>query len=390
MLSDDPLSVPLGDGGEWTPQNFDLGSAGQIPMRQALYQSRNIATVRLGLELGEGTVIDMAKRLGITTPIPQYPSIFLGAAEVYPIQMVAAYSAFATLGNRATPFGIVRVENTRGDVLWTPTPSQFPALSAEEAWLMVDMMKDVVRRGTAASAVGAQFSIPAGGKTGTTNDGTDVWYVGYTSDLVAGVWMGFDRPKKIKSNAQGGQLAGPAWTAFMKDVYRRKPAPPDWPRPNGIVQASIDRSTGLLAGPYCPAEVVMTEFYIVGTEPARPCDVHTPYAGAYYDTLGTGGYYPPGTRPQIPAPAMPMPSPAIPPAYPPTSAPSYPPPANVPATPLPRDTVVRPYPPAGSQPPTRTLPPAGRRLPGAPPPTDTVPVVPPPTPVDTTWPPPRP
>ena len=320
MISDDPLAVPMGDGSEWTPQNFDLRSAGQIPMRQALYQSRNVAIVRLGIELGEGTVAEMAKRLGITTPIPYYPSIFLGAAEVYPIEMVSAYSAFATLGTRATPYSILRVENMRGEVLWTPTPSQVPALSPEEAWLMVDAMKDVVRRGTAAGSVGSQFRMPAGGKTGTTNDGSDVWFIGYTSDLVAGVWMGFDKPKKIKSNAQGGALAAPAWTAFMKDVYRRKPAPPDWPRPNGIVEATVDRTTGLLANEYCPTDVLMTEFYIAGTQPPRPCDVHSPY-GTYVDTFGTGSSYPPGampgalppaamppgTMPQVPPPAVPMP-----------------------------------------------------------------------------------
>ncbi|MBA3889540.1 MAG: PBP1A family penicillin-binding protein [Gemmatimonadaceae bacterium] len=319
VVSDDQLVVPMGAGGQWTPQNFDLKSSGQISIRQALYQSRNIAMVRLGIELGEGTVADMAKRMGLTTPIPYYPSIFLGAAEVYPIEMVASYSTFATLGNRSTPYSILRVENMRGEVLWTPTPSQVPAMSAEEAWLMVDAMKDVVRRGTAAGSVGAQFRVPAGGKTGTTNDGSDVWFIGFTSDIVAGVWMGFDRPQKIKANAQGGSLAGPAWTAFMKDVYRRKPEPPDWPRPNGIVLASVDRTTGLLANEYCPTEAVVTEYYIAGTQPPRPCDVHSPYA-YYPDTMGAGGYYPPSTLPQVPPPPTPMPS-----------------------RPFPRDTFARPY-----------------------------------------------
>lgn len=320
LVSDDELVVPMGDGGQWKPQNFDLRSSGQIPIRQALYQSRNIAMVRLGIELGEGTVAEMAKRMGLTTPIPYYPSIFLGAAEVYPIEMVASYTTFATLGNRATPYSILRVENTRGEVLWTPTPSQVPAMSAEEAWLVVDAMKDVVRRGTAAGSVGAQFRTPSGGKTGTTNDGSDVWFIGYTSDLVAGVWMGFDRPKKIKANAQGGSLAGPAWTTFMKDVYRRKPPPPDWPRPNGIVMVSIDRTTGLLANEYCPTDAIVTEYYIAGTQPPRPCDVHSPYA-YYPDTIGAGGYYPPSTLPQVPPPGTPIPG----------------------TRPFPRDTFPRPY-----------------------------------------------
>jgi membrane peptidoglycan carboxypeptidase len=172
--------------------------------------------------------------------------------------------------------------------------------------LMVSAMKDVVRRGTAAGSVGASFSKPAGGKTGTTNDGTDVWFIGYTSDLVAGVWMGFDRPQKIQANAQGGRLAAPAWTAFMNEVYRRKPSPPDWPMPINIVTRQIDFSTNMLATPYCPASLVGNEFYIPGTDPVYPCNVHTQF-GIYPDT---GAPYPPGTYPpgtgSIPGAPRPM------------------------------------------------------------------------------------
>ena len=142
---------------------------------------------------------------------------------------------------------------------------------------MVSIMKDVVQRGTAAGTVGSVFRIPAGGKTGTTNDGADVWFIGYTADLVAGVWMGMDRPQKIKSNAQGGILAAPAWTAFMTEVYRRKPSPPDWPKPEQVIARQIDRTNGLLKNPFCPAEVVYTEYYVPGTEPVRECDLHSPF-----------------------------------------------------------------------------------------------------------------
>ncbi|HMA23821.1 MAG TPA: PBP1A family penicillin-binding protein, partial [Gemmatimonadaceae bacterium] len=198
-LDDSPLTVELAGSPPWTPKNYEGDFAGKIPMRRALYQSRNVPTIRLGMELGVQSVIDEARAFGLTTPIPGYPSIFIGAADVYPIELVAAYSTFATLGTRAQPLAIVRVEDQKGDVLWEPEPATVSVLSPEEAWLMVSVMKDVVQRGTAAGSVGSVFHFPAGGKTGTTNDGTDVWYVGYTSDLVAGVWMGFDRPKKIKA-----------------------------------------------------------------------------------------------------------------------------------------------------------------------------------------------
>ena len=143
---------------------------------------------------------------------------------------------------------------------------------------MVSMMKDVVVRGTASGSVwSAGFHVPSGGKTGTTNADTDVWYIGYTADLVAGVWMGFDQHRKIKANAQGGQLAAPAFTTFMTEVYRRKPPPPDWPRPEGIVTREIDRSTAALATPSCPRDLVDSDFFIAGTEPARECEAHVGY-----------------------------------------------------------------------------------------------------------------
>jgi penicillin-binding protein 1A len=269
IIDDAPLSVPQAGGGAWTPQNYDGKFEGPMPLRRGLYQSRNIVAIKVGMELGEQSVIDMARKFGITTPIPPYPSIHIGAADVYPLEMVAAYSAFATLGTRATPTAIVRVENSRGQVLWEPTVVRAPVMSPEESWLMVSMMKDVIQRGTAAGSVGSQFRLPAGGKTGTTNDGADVWFIGYTPDLVAGVWMGLDKPQKIKSNAQGGVLAAPAWTAFMNEVYRRKPAPPDWPRPEGIVVRQIDPASGMLAGPGCAGAV--SEYFIAGTDPTQPC-----------------------------------------------------------------------------------------------------------------------
>ncbi|MDB4890707.1 MAG: penicillin-binding protein family [Gemmatimonadetes bacterium] len=302
MVDDSPVTVPQSGGGSWTPQNYDGKFEGPMPMRRGLYQSRNIVAIKVGMELGEQSVIDMARKFGLTTPIPPYPSINIGAADVYPIEMIAAYSAFATLGTRSSPTAIVRVENAKGDVLWEPTPARVPVMSPEESWLMVSMMKDVVRKGTAAGSVGSQFSYPAGGKTGTTNDGADVWFIGYTSDLVAGVWMGLDRPQKIKNNAQGGLLAAPAWTSFMREVYRRKPAPPDWPRPDGIVVRDIDPVSGMLAGPGCGGSV--SEFFIAGTDPTQTCipTYGTPgYPGGVDTTLGgyppVGGVAPPPRQP---------------------------------------------------------------------------------------------
>jgi penicillin-binding protein 1A len=303
IVNDSPLVLQVPGQPEWAPQNYDLQFLGEIPMRQSLYQSRNVSTIRLGMELGEQTVINEARNFGLTTVIPPYPSIHIGAADVYPIELISAYTAFANLGVRATPNAIIRVENQKGEILWQPTPTRTQVLSPEESWIMVDMMKDVVRRGSAAGSVwGAGFHYPAGGKTGTTNDGTNVWFIGYTADLVAGAWMGFDRPSKIKDNAQGGVLAAPAWTAFMTEVYRRKPPPPDWPKPISIVTREIDISSGLLQTPYCPRNLVTSEFYISGTEPTRDCDKHLAYGTPGYAPIDTFSTIPPspgGIQPPI-------------------------------------------------------------------------------------------
>ena len=294
MVDDAPITVPQ-VGEAWTPQNYDLKFEGLMPLRRALYQSRNLPAIRTGMELGENTVIDMARRFGISTTIPPYPSIHIGSADVYPLEMIASYTTFANLGVRTAANAIRRVENHRGEVLWEPQPARAQVLAAPEAWLMVSMMKDVVLRGTAYGSVwGAGFRVPSGGKTGTTNDGADVWYIGYTADLVAGVWMGFDRPQKIKASAQGGVLAAPAYTAFMTEVYRRKPAPPDWPRPDGIIAREIDRTNGQLANPFCPVDVLQTEYFVAGTEPIGECMDHSPFnLNQPFDTTARPGAVPP-------------------------------------------------------------------------------------------------
>ena len=296
IIVDSSITFPqVGD--SWTPRNYDGKFEGPITLRRALYMSRNLPAIRIGMEIGEQTVIGMAKRFGISSTIPPYPSIHIGSADVFPIEMIAAYTTFANLGVRTAPNAIRRVENQRGEVLWEPQPARAQVLSAPQAWLMVNMMKDVVQRGTAAGSVGSRFFVPSGGKTGTTNDGADVWYIGYTADLVAGVWMGFDRPQKIKANAQGGELAGPAYASFMTEVYRRKPSPPDWPQPEGITTRDIDKTDGQLANPYCPADVVITEYFIAGTEPIQECTVHSPFSQPFDTTAPPGST---STRPLPP------------------------------------------------------------------------------------------
>jgi len=151
----------------WQPKDDDDTTLGPIPMRQALYRSRNLATIKLGMALGEPTVIGEARRYGITTPLPPHPSIHIGATGVRPIELIAAYTAFANLGTRVEPVGVLRVEDHNGTILWQRGMRREPVMDPARTWLMVDMLKDVIRRGTAFTAVwNAGFTLPAAGEDG--------------------------------------------------------------------------------------------------------------------------------------------------------------------------------------------------------------------------------
>ncbi len=281
LIEDSPVSVEIPDQPTWEPKNYDSKFAGMMTMRQGMYQSVNTVAVKVGLKIGEDAVADMAANMGITTRIPRVPSIFIGSADVIPIELISAYTTFANLGVATTPVGILRVEDRDGRIIWQPETKERRVLDPQHAWLILDGLRDVVRRGTAAGAVVGRggFDIPAGGKTGTTNDGMDVWFIGFTNDLVTGVWMGFDKKTVIKSNAQGGLLAAPAWAAMMREIYERRRTPPPWPMPEGLVDLDIDEGTGFLATPFCPRDQVVHEYFYPGTEPLQHCPLHGPFRG---------------------------------------------------------------------------------------------------------------
>ncbi len=281
IIVDDSLSMefPGQEQETWTPQNYDLKFEGRMTLRRALYQSRNIPAIKLGMEVGLENVIDEARRFGVTTDVAPVPSISIGAADVVPLEIISAYTAFANDGQRAEPQAILRVEDRDGNILWQPAVRRIQVLEPAVAWLITDVLRDVVRRGTAAGTVGSQISFAAAGKTGTTNDGFDVWYLGFTPELVTGIWIGFDQPKKIMNNAQGGRLAAPAWTTMMKEVYDRRSTAFQWNRPEDLQVAEIDSTTGYLATPFCPTALRYVESFAPGTVPAAYCPVHSQMLG---------------------------------------------------------------------------------------------------------------
>ena len=275
IYDDAPIDVPLSNQPPWSPKNYDNKFRGPMSMREGLYDSRNTIAVRVGLDVGVDAVVKEAAAAGIASRIPRVPSIFIGAAEVTPLEITSAFGTFANLGVRVPPVAIERVEDPEGNIIWQPESRQTRTMDQMNAWLVLDGLRDVVRRGTASGMMRrAGIDLPAGGKTGTTNDGMDVWFIGFTPDLVTGVWMGFDRKQVIMPNAQGGRLAAPAWAAMMKDVYERRKVPVGWPMPSGLISLDVDRSTGYLPNAACPKDKVGPEFFFPGTEPTERCPIH--------------------------------------------------------------------------------------------------------------------
>ncbi len=283
LVDDEPVTIRATRVGEpdWSPNNSDYAFQGAITIREALYRSRNAATVRLAMDLGLNHVIHEARQFGLTTQLPAYPSIVLGTAEVIPLELVSAYSAFANGGERTAPNPILRVEDAAGNILWEPAVQRSYVMDRAQAWLMTNALRDVVRRGTAYGAVtAAGFPYPSAGKTGTSDDYADNWYIGFTADIVTGVWIGMDRRQPIMAGAQGGKLAAPIWTTIMKEVYQHRPAPGEWLVPPGVSTLEIDRGTGYLFTAQCPPAARASEYFLFGTEPREYCPLHTMYAPA--------------------------------------------------------------------------------------------------------------
>lgn len=273
-----PVSVAQRTG-SWTPDDLAPDSLTLVSMRDALALSSNNAAVRIGEWVGPQRVIQTARALGITTPIPPYPSITLGSAEVIPAEFVAAYAALGNGGLRVQPTLITRIEDAHGKVLWRAPLVRAHAVDEAVAFIATSMMEDVIDRGTATIVREKGFLLPAAGKTGTTNDAKDVWFVGMTPDLATGVWLGFDQPRQIAPWAYGGSLAAPVWTDVMRAAYETRPTPTGWAPPPSITQVPIDAATGYLATGNCPPGQVRIEFFRSGAEPQEYCPLH-PESGA--------------------------------------------------------------------------------------------------------------
>jgi membrane carboxypeptidase/penicillin-binding protein len=335
----DPIATVEGD---WVPADGH-STAETMTLRTGLRTSSNRAAVRLLQDVGIPRAVQYAKLMGVGD-VPSVPSLALGSGEVTLESMTAAYSAFANGGNVPTPIFIRRVEDRDGHLLYESQPHASRAISETTAFLMSNMLADVINAGTGAGARSFGFTLPAAGKTGTTNDVYDAWFVGFTPKLATGVWVGFDKPRTILPNAFAADVAVPFWATFMKAATSGDE--PLWFKPpRGLTTARVCRISGKLATDDCEhAEVVdddgqvrtestvYTEYFVRGTEPQDTCDVHVSrgFFGTIAGLFSDGGH---AATPAHPAPgpvaeAAPPAVAAAPPAS--TPAPEVAPPAPEP------------------------------------------------------------
>lgn len=265
ILQDEPVSFEAGPGQpRYRPRNYDNTYVGPVTLRHALEDSRNVPAVWLMNQVGPEVVIDFARRVGFSSPIPPYLSVALGSAEATLMEVTSAYSVFPNQGRRMLPFLIDRVLDRNGRLLEENRPRSRDALRPDTAYVMVSLMRGVVQRGTARRVL-RTLDWPLGGKTGTMDDYTDAWFVGFDPDVTVGVWVGHDEKKSMGYNEQGARVALPIWIDFMEAWVGDRETPPRFDPPTNIVFASVDPRTGEPAGPGTRGPI--EEAFIAGTEP---------------------------------------------------------------------------------------------------------------------------
>jgi penicillin-binding protein 1B len=265
LVDDSPTTFD--DGNQtYSPANFKHEFMGQVTLRQAMAHSLNVAAVKVGQMAGFQNVVAIARQAGMNDDIRATPAVALGAYQVTPLEIARAYTIFANGGNLVQPAFIAEMRDSSGQTLYRQAPATKRVLDPRIAFLMVDMLQEVMRSGTAAGVRARGFRLPAAGKTGTSHDG---WFAGFTSELLCVVWVGFDDYTDL--GLEGARSALPIWTEFMSEAARYKQygnAKPFQP-PSGVIQVSVDPQTGQLSGPGCPAGI--PTYFVEGTQPQTEC-----------------------------------------------------------------------------------------------------------------------
>ncbi|MFQ6082941.1 MAG: penicillin-binding protein 1A [Candidatus Aminicenantia bacterium] len=254
-------------GEPWSPENYDQKYKGAVTLRKGLEESRNIVTAKLLENLSPQTGVEYARKFGITSPLYPYLSFSLGTFEVSLLELTSAYTVFPNQGIRIKPYFIKRIEDKEGNILEENKIEAQEVISPQIAYLMTYLMKGVIQRGTATLA--RDLNRPLAGKTGTTDDYSDAWFIGFSPSLCAGVWVGYDIKKTLGKYETGARAALPIWKYFFQKVYQDDQTNEEFEVSPNITFVTIDSKTGLLATPYC--YYTITEAFIKGTEPTRFC-----------------------------------------------------------------------------------------------------------------------
>jgi penicillin-binding protein 1B len=253
----------------YSPDNFKHGFHGTVTYKQALAKSMNVAAVKVGELVGFDKVVALAKRAGMNEDIRPTPAVALGSYDVTPLEIAGAYTVFANGGMRVSPQMFTTIRDSRDQSVLSGEMETRRVLDPRVTFLMVDMLQEVMRSGTAAGVRSRGFKLPAAGKTGTSHDG---WFAGFTSELLCVVWIGYDDYHEL--GLEGARSALPVWTEFMQEAtrYKRYREAKAFPQPAGVLRATVDPTTGLLAMPYCPW--VESSWFVAGTEPTSFCELH--------------------------------------------------------------------------------------------------------------------
>ena len=273
-VNDQPVTIPDPDDKDknkvWRPANFGHDFEGMMTLRKALYKSKNLPAILTGMKYGLSNVVNYARKFGIVkAPLLAVPSLALGSVGATLMEMTSAYTVFPNGGNRIEPYMIESIVDKNGETIEKNMKVEHEVLRAPSAYLMVDMLKDVNVRGTAARVWASGFTHPSGGKTGTTNDYTDAWYIGFTKQYTMGVWIGSDSPGTMGAGHTGTEDALPVWLAVMTELHKDLPRLP-FPVPAGVSSRGICNYTGKVAGEFCSEKTYC--LYTAGYAPTEVCD----------------------------------------------------------------------------------------------------------------------
>lgn len=271
ILSDRPLQVNLVTRRAWEPENYDREYHGDVTLRYALENSLNVPAVYTAQKFGIQALASTVRRLHVSTDIPVVPALALGATDTTLLDLTAAYAALANGGVYIAPRLFVSARDNDGQPLATSPVEEEPVADEDAVYVLTNILQGVIDRGTGKAVRRLGYTGPAAGKTGTSSDARDAWFVGFTPDLATGVWVGYDDNRKI--GLTGGVLAAPIWTAYMKCVAQFH-AISDFVPPPGVVFVDIDSQSGELASEACPPESITREVFVRGTEPAVLCRLH--------------------------------------------------------------------------------------------------------------------